>query len=643
MGKIPTHSPRPRTPRDLVLAIVLIGAATAIGADGIGASSPTSTSRMVGQRAPNFMLQDVSSESSISLYGYRGSKAVVLIFTGIECPIGNAYLPRLAELSRTYAGRKVRFVAINSNASESADRVAAHAEQFGVGFPVLKDPGNLVADSLLAERTCEVILIDGMAKVVYRGSIDDQNTQSARRPKPANEFLVNAIEDVLAGKAVKVASSVVAGCPIERAIARVTATKGTIRPASAEILQGLKETGEDSEVEVGPVTYSGEVAAILQGRCQSCHRPGQVGPFSLTSYDDARRWAASIREVVAERRMPPWHADPRYGHFSNDRRLSARERSTLLAWVDQGAPLGDAVKIPAPRTHPEGWSIGTPDLVFQIPEEYQVAAQGALPYVRFRVPTNFKEDVWVRAAEAVPGARQVVHHIIVYVVDPKAMKQKVHFCGYAPGDMPSEFAQGIAKKIPAGSDLVFEIHYTPNGKSQVDRSKVGFVLAKGTVTHEARTLGIAQTQFLIPPGEPNHPVTSTHKIGKPVRLLSFMPHMHLRGKSFKYTLTSGGETRTLLNVPAYDFSWQSNYTLAEPLDLPAGSRIDCEARYDNSTGNAANPDATRAVHWGDQTFDEMMIGYVDYVDAEPINVQVGPGGHPVSGLKVTAATPDIGR
>ncbi|WZO95997.1 redoxin domain-containing protein [Isosphaeraceae bacterium EP7] len=636
MGQIPTNRPGAMSPRAFALSIVLIGAfsVAVVAEDGPEPPPGSTASRMVGQRAPNFTLRDVTTDGQLSLYGYRGSKAVVLVFTGVECPVGNAYLPRLDELNRAYASRKVRFLAINSNASESAERVAAHAKEFGVGFPVLKDPGNIVADSLLAERTCEVLLMDGSAKLVYRGAIDDQYTQTSRKPKPSEEFLVAAIEDVLAGRKVRVSSTEVAGCPIERVAPRVASTRTLVRPASAEILQGLKETGEDAEVEVGKVTYAGEVATIIQDRCQSCHRPGQVGPFTLNNYDDARRWAASIREVVDDRRMPPWHADPRYGHFSNDRRLSARERSTLIAWVDQGAPLGDAAKVPAPRTYPEGWTIGTPDLVFQIPEDYQVAAQGALPYVRFRVPTNFKEDVWVQAAEAVPGARSVVHHIIVYVDDPKG--QKLHFCGYAPGDMPSRFPEGIAKKIPAGSDLVFEIHYTPNGKRQVDRSKVGFVLAKGTVRHEARIIGIAQDKFLIPPDAANHPVTSTHTLDKPVRLLSFMPHMHLRGKSFKYSLTTGGETKTLLSVPAYDFAWQSYYTLSEPMDLPAGSRIDCEAHYDNSAGNPANPDRKRAVHWGDQTFDEMMIGYVDYVDAEPIEIEIGPGGHPIVAPKVSA-------
>ena len=216
------------------------------------------------------------------------------------------------------------------------------------------------------------------------------------------------------------------------------------------------------------MTFAADVAPIVQDKCQSCHRPGQVGPFSLLTYDDVRRHSATIREVVDDRRMPPWHADPRFGHFRNDRSLTARERATLLAWVDQGSPLGDPEKLPAPREFPDGWSIGTPDAVFKMPEPYTVSAQGVLPYVNLRVPTNFKEDRWIQAAEAVPGDRSVVHHIIVYVVDhdqTRARDGGEHLCGYAPGDMPSVYPPGTAKKIPAGSDLLFQIHYTPTGTS----------------------------------------------------------------------------------------------------------------------------------------------------------------------------------
>ena len=298
---------------------------------------------------------------------------------------------------------------------------------------------------------------------------------------------------------------------------------------------------------MGEVDYATAAARIIQDKCQSCHRPGQVGPFSLASYDDARKHAAMIHEVVDNRRMPPWHADPRYGHFANDRSLNARERATLLAWVEQGAKLGDPAKLPPARTFPDGWTIGQPDLVVEIPEPYVVPAQGVVEYVRFRVPSKFTEDRWIQAGEAQPGDRSVVHHIIVYVDDHKAGKKRgqqfAHLCGYAPGDMPSVYPAGTAKKVPAGADFVFEIHYTPIGRIRTDRSRVGLIFARSPVTRQAYTVGIAEDQFLIPPNQDNVPVASSLTLGQETRLLSFMPHMHLRGKDFRYTISRPGQAR----------------------------------------------------------------------------------------------------
>jgi hypothetical protein len=376
----------------------------------------------------------------------------------------------------------------------------------------------------------------------------------------------------------------------------------------------LSARDKENPVEVGKVTFASDVEVIIQNKCQECHRPGRVGPFSLLSYDDVRKHSAMIREVVAERRMPPWHADPRYGHFVNDRSLSPKERATLLAWVDQGNPLGDTKKSPPPRTFSEGWEIGEPDVVFELPETYYVPAQGVVSYVYFRVPTKFKEDRWVQAAEAVPGDRSVVHHIIVYVVDtsPGAGRRPMHFTGYAPGDAPSIFPDGTAKKVPAGADLLIQVHYTPNGRVRTDRSKVGFVFAKQKPTREAFTIGIANPDLLLPAGASDVAVASSLVLPSDARLLALFPHMHLRGKDFKFTITKPGESpQVMLSVPAYDFGWQTYYNLAEPMNLPKGTRVDCLAHFDNSSDNPYNPDPTKLVRWGEQTFEEMMIGYLD--------------------------------
>lgn len=599
-----------------VLALLMV-----VGGEAVGADLPDD--RGVGQRVANFTLNDVTG-APVTLYGFWGKRAVVLAFLGTDCPVGNLYAPRLAELNQAYKDKGVVFLGINANAHETVDQVAQHAKEHGIDFPVLKDPVNLVADLVLARRTCEVLVIDGRAILRYRGAIDDQYGQGTRKEAATKHYLRDALDAVLAGKPVAVSSSPVVGCLLDRMEPRsgVKATTPRVRAAAPEILRALEEQSGSQEVKVGRVTYAADVAKIVQDRCQSCHRPGQVGPFSLLGYDDARRHAAMIKEVVDERRMPPWHADSRYGHFQNDRHLTPVERATLLAWVDQGAPLGDPAKLPAARSFPEGWTIGTPDAVFELPEPYVVAAQGVLSYVNIRVPTHFAEDRWVQAAEARPGDGSVVHHIIVYVDDHKKNRNwrgEGHLCGYAPGDLPSVYPPGTAKKVPAGSDLVFQIHYTPSGKVCSDRSKVGLIFAKSPVEHRAYTRGIAQTRFVIPAGAENYPVRSAYTFSRDAHLLSFMPHMHLRGKSFQYEATfPDGRKEVLLSVPAYDFGWQSAYILDRPMALPKGTRIDCLAHFDNSAGNPANPDPKSPVTWGEQTFEEMMIGYIDYVEDGPI-------------------------
>jgi hypothetical protein len=373
----------------------------------------------------------------------------------------------------------------------------------------------------------------------------------------------------------------------------------------------------DAPPPTGALTYSTDVASIVRDKCQSCHRPGQVAPFPLLTYDEVRGHAAMIREVVSERRMPPWHADPRFGRFANDRSLTPEQRATVLAWLDRGAALGSPKQLPAPLPDSGGWTIGTPDVVFTMDEPFEVPAQGVLPYQYIRVRTHFTEEKWVQAVEARPGDRAVVHHFIVRIEVPgKAFKhhgQQPYLIGYAPGDMPAVYAPGTAKRIPAGADLIFAVHYTPIGKVRTDRSSVGIIFAKAPVEHEAVTEGIAQEKLRIPPGAANYPVRSRFIFKQDARLISLMPHMHLRGRSFRYKATySDGSSEILLSVPAYDFGWQSVYRLAEPKQIPRGTRIDCLALFDNSTGNPNNPDPSKTVTWGEQTFDEMMVGFIDY-------------------------------
>ncbi len=325
-----------------------------------------------------------------------------------------------------------------------------------------------------------------------------------------------------------------------------------------------------------------------------------------------------IREVVDERRMPPWHADPRYGHFRNDRSLSAQERATLLAWVDQGTPLGDPKDLPTPRTYPQGWSIGQPDVVFEMPETYYVAgARGGglrlLPHPHEFQGRSLDPGGRGRSGRPVgrPSHRRLRPAIHSKDTGPRRGPGE-HFCGYAPGDLPTVLPEGTAKKIPAGAELLIQVHYTPNGRVRSDRSRVGFVFAKTQPTRQAYTIGIANPDLMIPPERDDVAVSSEIVLPREMRLVSFMPHMHLRGKDFRYTVTKPGESpQTVLSVPAYDFGWQTYYVLDQPMVLPKGTRIDCLAHFDNSSSNPYNPDPKKFVRWGEQTFEEMMIGYVD--------------------------------
>ncbi len=547
-----------------------------------------------GKKVEDFRLMD-SAGKTVTLADFKDRKAVVVLFLGTECPINNAYAPRLVELHKEYAEKGVQFLAVNSNRQDTVESIAAHAKKHGIPFPVLKDEANKVADQFGARRTPEVFLLDAGRIVRYQGRIDDQFGIGYARPKPTRRDLAEAMDEVLAGKPVSTPTTTVAGCLISRAsIAKENAA----------------------------VTFTRHVAPILQKHCQECHRPGMIGPMSLLTYEDASAWSAMIQEVVSERRMPPWHADPKHGKFANDRSLPKEDRDTLLAWVAQGCAKGEAKDLPPPSEFASSeWTIGKPDVVFTMPTSYKVPAQtprGGVPYQYFLVSTGFKEDRWVQAVEAKPGNRAVVHHILVYARtlakgNPGDGIGEGLLVAQAPGELPTVLPPGSAKKIPKGAALVFQMHYTPNGTEQSDQSSVGIIFAKEPPRHEIRTRAIATKRLAIPPGDASYKATSTTTFAQDSMLFSLLPHMHLRGKSFEYRVTyPDGKEDVLLSVPHYDFGWQANYRLAEPIRLPAGTRIDCTAYYDNSDKNPNNPDPAATVRWGDQTWQEMMIGFVDY-------------------------------
>lgn len=404
---------------------------------------------------------------------------------------------------------------------------------------------------------------------------------------------------------------------------------------------------------VSAVTYTKDVAPILNKNCVACHRPGDVAPMSLMSYEQVRPWAKSIREKVSDGTMPPWHADPTIGKFANERRLAPKDVATLLAWVDGGMRQGDVKDLPpVPRFDDGGWRLGKPDVVFRIPEAQEVPASGVVAYKHIEVATNFTEDKWIVAGEIRPSDRAVVHHVIVYAQDPPGTERAPAgfqlrlppadpnlaprtpqpaptpeqlaqrrqrgprgwvLVGSGAGEQVSMFPPGTGKLVKAGSKLTFQIHYTPNGTATKDQTAVALMFAKETPEYELRTVGVANPRFLIPAGEANYRVDSAAEFTEDAVIFGLFPHMHVRGKSFDYRMVGpDGKSQPILSVPKYDFGWQTNYTFQTPMKVAKGSRLECTAYFDNSTNNKFNPDPTKDVRWGDQTWEEMMIGWMDY-------------------------------
>lgn len=406
-------------------------------------------------------------------------------------------------------------------------------------------------------------------------------------------------------------------------------------------------------------TFYKDVLPVLQQRCQECHRPGEVAPFALQTYEQARPWAKAMKEAILSRKMPPWSADPHFGKFTNDRSLTATEIRTISDWADSGAKAGDPKAAPKPLAFTQGWTIGKPDEVFDTGYDFDVPAQGKIGYTYFVVATNFAEDKWVKDLEVRPGNVAVVHHIVLYA-RPKGSK----FAGnakpgsapftepddpeeatrphpaendrgmlyginggsyemvgvYVPGGIAYKTLDGQARLIPSGSDLIFQIHYTANGKPGKDRSKVGMTFAKEAPKERVINTFIMNTSLKIPAGDANHQVEAKVTLQHDAKLQSLFPHMHVRGKSFAYTATyPTGETSTLLNVPHYDFNWQLTYALEKPILLPKGTVLKATAIYDNSANNPFNPDPKKEVYWGEQTWEEMLAGFVDLVIPANVN------------------------
>ena len=390
----------------------------------------------------------------------------------------------------------------------------------------------------------------------------------------------------------------------------------------------------DAAESTAAVTYHNRISRIVQFHCVECHREGGVAPFSLESHADVVAHAAMIETVVERGTMPPWFAAPgaedEASPWRNDRSLASEDKRDLLAWLAGDRNAGDPSDAPLPIRFPTGWTIGEPDLVVQFPEAIPVQATGVMDYEHTSVELDLAEDKWVERIEIRPGAPEVVHHILVFVRSPgdesrrrrRGADDGISYWGiYVPGNSKQVYPQGYARKLPAGSTLIFQLHYTPNGTATEDRTQVGFVFADREPDYEVKTASLVNSWFEIPPGADDHTDYAKVRLPEDITVLGFLPHMHLRGKACNYeAFFPDGEQELLLDIPHYDFNWQLLYQLAEPRRFKEGTVITFNATFDNSADNPANPDPNAAVRWGEQTYDEMIVGYLEYF------VPAGQGG-----------------
>ena len=539
------------------------------------------------------------------------SAALVLVFLGTECPVARQYVPRLVELHHEYRSKGVQFLGIYSDSAVNVWQMTRHAHDENIPFPVFIDVDQRLAELLGVKVTPEVVVLDRRLGRQYQGAIDNQYAPGGRRPAATEHYLADALRAVVAGKPVERAHVPASGCPLER---------------------------RSPQHFVRALSYHRDIAPLVQKHCQKCHRQDGAGPFELTTFDDVAGNVDKIREVVDDRRMPPWHGvlDSEFGTLANDQRLSDEEIETLLAWIDGGMPAGNARDAPAPLRWPAAseWAIGKPDYVYRMPEPFRVPKTGSLEYQFFRVRLNLDEDRWFRGVEMKPGNPAVVHHMGLHVA-PSLKPQRneglammaqlyglsgemAHLINdYVPGDTYNAkvYPPDQAVLIPKHSDLIFEVHYTPSGQAnQTDQSMVAFQWA-GKPQNQVHTRVFRKPVggFRIPPHEGHFRLEDAFYFPQDVEIDAIRPHFHLRGKSFRLEIIQRDpqtdeivQRKTVLSVPRYDPAWQRTYELAKPLSIAAGTELLATGHFDNSALNPNNPDPSAEVVWGQQTTDEMF-------------------------------------
>ena len=519
-----------------------------------------------------------------------GGRVVILFFTGNGCPIARQSIWKLKSLQQRYRDRGVTIWMINSNPQDDRASLVEEADMLRSDpLPILKDDTQGVARLLDVTRACETIAISTKDwRPFYRGAIDDQLIEGSMKPQPTEKFLESALEEFLAGKPISKTRTVAKGCRI------------------------------DLEPGAGNVAFARDVAPILIRKCVICHRPGDIGSWVMADYRKVKGMSAMMQEVILSGRMPPWGADPQFGKFANDRSLTIPEAQSLLRWIETGAPRGDGEDpLPNASKPAPDWPLGPPDYVIRLARPEHIPATGLLDLRHQILNAPFTNDVWIGALDVKPGNRKVLHHVTLRTIYPdQVFADSIAIAGWNPGHTSAPFPAGTGRLFKKNVRFHIDLHYTTVGTPQTDQTEVGFYVLPAKPKTALQSGAAWDTELSIPPGEPNLKSSALVGFDQDQWLYDLRPHMHYRGSWFKFELLlPTGKRETLLSVPRYDFNWQSTYILAEPRRVPAGAWMLCTGGFDNSAGNPANPDPSKRLTWGEQSWDEMFIGHFNAAPA----------------------------
>jgi len=550
---------------------------------------------IVGMRVDDFQLVDHTGFAH-QLYYYDNAPAIVLMTQGNGCPIVRNAMPAFRALRDAYAEKGVQFFLLNSNLQDTAESIAAEAEEFGFDVPVLVDEYQLVGESLNVTRTAEVFVIDpdGM-RVVYHGPVDDRLSYEVQKEKANERYLADALDAILDGKEVAVAQVDAPGCIV-------------------------RFPERDRREQHANISYSDTIAPLLEKRCVGCHQDGGIGPWAMSSYEMVRGFAPMMREVIRTDRMPPWNADPNVGEFLHDYSMQPEEIKTLVHWIEAGAPRGDGPDpLAVKREPPADWPLGEPDLIIDIPP-YDVPATGVVDYQRPVVENPLTEPKWLRASTIKVGSREAVHHVLTGML--KEMPESglsnesrwgASVGGYAVGAESFIARDNIGTYMPTGGAIGVQMHYTPFGKPVTDATQIGLYFYDEPPPMVTRSSVIVDTSIRIPANTARHEESAYLHFPKDAELYYAFPHAHYRGQSSTLTIRyPDGSEKLLLSLPRYNFNWQRAYEFADPVDVPAGSKLIARYTFDNSAQNRANPDPEREVTWGDQSYEEMLYTAISY-------------------------------